>query len=163
MPASYETTTNQRLFFPGLGGFYSLMAPVAYAILRVGVGISLFTHGWPKITHSAHGKQLDPFSAVVNLINNFLHLPYPEAWTYLVGYLEVVGGLALALGLLTRIFASALAIELAVVTCIIWPLGGFAWMNPGAEYAFVLGLILLYISFAGGGRFSVDRLFGREV
>lgn len=152
-----------RLVLPKLADFYAVMQPLTYAVLRAGVGIALFTHGWPKITHTAHGRTADPLAATAGLVKNFLHLPYPEFWAYFIGYLETIGGIALACGFLTRFLAPAFAIQLGIITCIVWFLGGFVWNNPGAEYPFVLGLVLLYISFAGGGRFSVDRLIGKEL
>jgi putative oxidoreductase len=39
-----------------------------------------------------------------------------------------------------------------------WP-----WIDRGIEYPVMLGFVALFISFRGGGPFSLDRLIGTEL
>ena len=81
---------------------------------------------------------------------------------YLVIFVEVIGGLCIALGLFTRFFAAAAAIRLLVVTFVHWP-QGFGWANRGYEYPLFWGLILFAIALRGGGPYSLDRRIGKEL
>ena len=55
--------------------------------------------------------------------------------TFLV---EGLGGIGILLGLFTRFFAAAVAIEMLVIFCIYWHTG-FSWLNRGYEYALLWG------------------------
>ena len=127
--------------------------------LRIGFGLTLFTHGLPKVTGGGHGAVADPFSSVMNLVGNKLHLPFPLVIAYCVTALESAGALCLAAGFLTRIVAPMIAVEMAVICFIHFPV--FNWLDRGLEYALVMGLVALHISMRGGGTFSVDRWLGR--
>jgi putative oxidoreductase len=39
----------------------------------------------------------------------------------------------------------------------------YPWIDRGFEYPLILGFVALMISIHGGGKWSVDRLIGREV
>ena len=39
---------------------------------------------------------------------------------------------------------------------------GYFWTSKGYEYALLWWLLFLAIFFRGGGRYSVDRLIGKE-
>ena len=68
----------------------------------------------------------------------------------------------IALGLFTRFFAAAAAIQLLVITFIHLP-QGFGWTTRGYEYPLLWGLILFAIALRGGGPYSLDRKIGREL
>jgi putative oxidoreductase len=76
--------------------------------------------------------------------------------------LEFFGALMLAAGLLTRPVAVAMAIEMAVITFRIHFGAGFFWADHGYEFALMLMLMCLAFAAGGGGRYSLDRLIGRE-
>ncbi len=40
---------------------------------------------------------------------------------------------------------------------------GFYWNNLGFEYPLFWALVVLHFLVRGGGRFSLDRLIGREI
>jgi putative oxidoreductase len=84
-------------------------------------------------------------------------------WAYFLLFIEVVGPLCVALGLFTRFFAAAIAIELGVMTFVeFWP-NGFNWNHKGYEYALLWGLVFFAIALRGGGPWSLDRKIGREL
>jgi putative oxidoreductase len=86
-------------------------------------------------------------------------------FSYVIFGIELVGGICLILGLFTRFWAAATAIELAVITFgVYWP-NGFAWNVPngGAELPFLWGMMVLAVALRGGGPYSLDRSIGSEL
>jgi len=77
--------------------------------------------------------------------------------------IEFAGGIAITLGLFTRLFAAAVAIEMGFL---VWPHywdNGFSWLNRGYEYVLLWGLASLAIALRGGGPYSLDRKLGLEL
>lgn len=67
----------------------------------------------------------------------------------------------LALGLFTRVAAAAIAIEMSVISfAVLYP--HWDWGRHGMEYTVFMGLVALGIFLAGGGRYSLDGIIGRE-
>ena len=84
------------------------------------------------------------------------------AAAYAVFFLETVGAVMIILGLFTRFFAAALAVEFAIITFVAhWP--GFAAGRGGWEYPLFWGLILFAVALRGGGPYSLDRKLGWEL
>jgi putative oxidoreductase len=149
------------LIFPGLAPFYESVRPLTYALLRAAFGLTIVTHGLPKLTGSAHGSMADPMAGSINLMTNVLHLPFAPQFAMFVALLETFGGLAVALGFATRIFAPMLAIQMAFICIAIGPT--YPWIDRGFEYPLILGFVALLIFIHGGGSWSADRLIGREI
>jgi putative oxidoreductase len=84
------------------------------------------------------------------------------AWVWGGLAIEFVGGIALVLGLFTRFWAAAAAIELAIISVLYWN-NGFAWLNRGYEYTLLWGLCCFAIALRGGGPYSLDRKLGTEL
>lgn len=156
-----DPVASRQLLFPALRRIYDLANPLSYALLRVAFGVILFTHGWPKILGGAHGTMANPFASSVNFITNTLHFPAPLLFGYFVVLLESAGAAMLAAGLLTRLIAPMVAIEMAMICYILSP--KWAWIDRGIEYPLLMGFLALHIAFRGGGKFSLDRLIGREL
>lgn len=75
-------------------------------------------------------------------------------------FFDFIGGLRIALGLFTRVFAAAAAIEMAIICfTIFWPRSGY----HGAEYVFYWGIVLFSLALRGGGPYSLDRRIGQEL
>lgn len=142
------------LIIPALGPLYRCLSPISYTMIRVVAGLLLIPHGWPKLFGGA-AEGSAAFFAKVGLEPA---LPL----VYLVGITEVFGGLCLALGFLTRPAAVAVAIFMAVAAFHVhWP-NGLLWIKGGFEYPLFWGIVALAIAIRGGGKWSVDRLIGRE-
>jgi putative oxidoreductase len=77
--------------------------------------------------------------------------------------IEFVGGICIALGLFTRFFAAAAAIEMAVLTFYIYWANGYSWTARGYEFTLLWGVVLFAIALRGGGPLSLDRKIGREL
>ncbi|MGC1901047.1 MAG: DoxX family protein, partial [Pseudolabrys sp.] len=86
----------------------------------------------------------------------------PAPWFWAALFTETLAGIALILGLFTRFFAAAAAIELLIITAIYWH-NGFSWLRQGYEYTLLWGWICFAIALRGGGPYSVDRAIGKEL
>lgn len=140
-----------RLLIPPLIGIYRRFSPVVWALLRVAAGVGLVIHGYPKI--------MDPM-ANIGMVESLGFHP-GTFWSPALAATEFFGGLLLALGLLTRPAAFAVAISLGVTIYFHWIVKGEGYM--GAEKSLLWTLICLFFAVHGGGRISLDRLIGREL
>jgi putative oxidoreductase len=163
----YDTSGNDghdavpRLLIPALAPFYDHGRTIAYVLLRIAFGLTIFTHGLPKLTGSPHGSMADPMGGSTNLIENVLQMPFAPQLAMLVALLETFGGLAVAAGLATRLFAPMLAVQMAAICFALGPT--YPWIDRGIEYPIILGFIALLIAMHGSVAWSVDRLIGREL
>lgn len=118
-------------------------------ILRLGVGLSLaFAHGLGK---------LPPKPGFVDGVAE-MGFPLPALFAWAAGLSEFVGGLLLALGLLTRPAAFFVACTMAVAFFIRHGDDPFA----DAEKALVYLVVALALMVAGAGRYALDRFLRRE-
>jgi putative oxidoreductase len=150
-----------RLLIPALGPFYAATTPIASALLRAAFGLTIVTHGVPKLLGTAHGSMADPMAGSTGLIGTVLNLPFAPQFAVFVALLETFGGLAVAAGFATRLFAPMLAVQMAVICLALGPT--YPWIDRGVEYPLILGFIALWIALQGGGRWSVDRFLGRQL
>jgi len=150
-----------RLLIPALAPFYRHTKPLAYALVRVAFGLTIVTHGIPKLLGMPHGSMADPMAGSINLIANVLELPFAPQLAMFVALLETFGGLAVALGLGTRLFAPMLAVQMVFISLALGPT--YPWIDRGIEYPLMLACNALLISIHGGGAYSIDRRIGREL
>jgi putative oxidoreductase len=144
-----------KLLYPGLGDFYKTWSPIAYTIVRVVVGIIMIMHVIPKLNNGP--------AAVAGAFSRNYGLEPGILFAYAAIFLESVGGACLILGLFTRFFAAALAIEMLIAMFAAhWP-KGFSVGAGGYEYVLLLGVVLFAIALRGGGPYSVDRQIGKEL
>lgn len=142
-----------RLLFPGLKRFYDFAVPLSWLVIRMATGWLLIVHGWGKVTRGA-----TPY------IKPFKDLGFDPAlpWVYSALMIEFVGGIAIFVGLFTRFFAAAAAIELLIITVLYWN-NGFSWLNRGYEFTLLWGLVCFAIALRGGGPYSLDRKLGIQL
>ena len=88
---------------------------------------------------------------------------YPGvAWAWCSTIVEVSAGICITLGLFTRFFAAAAAIEMAIIT-IVYLKNGFSWLGRGSKFTLMWGLICLAIALRGSGPCSLDRKLGVQL
>ena len=151
-----EDAANRRLVVPQLGRIYRRLAPVSYSFMRFCTGAVLVPHGVQKFF-------LGGAAATAKAALSGLGPDLSLALAYVTGGVELVGGGLLAVGLLTRLAALSIVVEMAVIVFVIlWP-NGYFWTNRGFEYALLWGLLAVACFFHGGGDYSVDRLLPREL
>ena len=142
-----------KLLIPALKPFYDFVEPLSWLLIRLTVGLMILPHGIPKAmvgvaatAAATFGKRgMDP----------------SEPLALVIILLETLGGVCVALGLFTRFFAAAIAIEMAVISWVYFP--KYGWTGPGYEYAMMWGLIMFAIALRGGGPWSLDRKLGKEL
>ena len=144
-----------KLLYPGLAGFYSSAGPYAYTACRVVVGIMFLMHVWGKFNAGA------PAIAANVMAKNGLEPAL--MWAYVIMFFESVGGACLIVGLFTRFFAAALAIEMLVALLVVHLPKGYAAGGGGYEYVLLIGVVCFAIAIRGGGPISVDRQIGKEL
>ena len=144
-----------KLLYPGLAGFYESWRDIAYTVVRVVIGYNLFMHGWVKVT--------GPGLAGVSAFMAKNGLEPASAFAAAAMFLETVGALCIIIGLFTRFFAAALAIEMLIAFLVVKLKVGFSVSQGGYEYDLLLGIVMFFIAIRGGGPYSVDRLIGREL
>lgn len=114
--------------------------PVFLSILRIVVALVFIQHGMQK----------------------FFGFPAPApaslpALAFAQGLLESVGGMILLLGAYTRLIAFILSGDMAVAYFMVHaPNSMYPLVNKG-DLAVVLCFVFLYLFFAGGGAWSLDR------
>jgi putative oxidoreductase len=132
-----------------LGKTTPTSADVGLLLLRLGFGASMAAaHGWRKM--------LDVSSFATSVAK--LGLPAPTALALAAAASESLGGVLLALGLLTRVAASSLLATMAVAAFVVHARDPFA----RKELALAYGAVALALAVAGPGRFSLDALLGRS-
>jgi putative oxidoreductase len=149
------TRGETRLIFPGLSDFYASWQDISYTLVRVIMGYILFMHGWVKVTGPGL-TGVTGYMAKNNLVPG-------SAFAGAAIFLETVGAVCLIVGLFTRFFAAALAIEIAIAFLVVHMSKGFAVSQGGFEYVLLLGIVLFAIAIRGGGPYSVDRMIGKEL
>ncbi|MGB9318141.1 MAG: DoxX family protein, partial [Pseudolabrys sp.] len=107
-----------KLVFPGLADFYVSWREIAFTLVRVSTGYILFMHGWAKITGPGHAG-VSGMMAKNNLVPG-------GAFAGAAMFLETVGALCIIIGLFTRFFAAAIAIEMAIAFLVVHMSKGFA-------------------------------------
>jgi putative oxidoreductase len=140
----------KALSLPGTGRHASL-APL---ILRVVTGLVMFAHGYQKLTRPG-GAESFGRDALAGL-----GVPEPVLMGYVVTFTELIGGGLLIVGLLSRLAALALTVDLTLAIVLvkldvglIAPKGGGA----GAELDLALIAGFLAIVLLGPGSLSLDR------
>jgi putative oxidoreductase len=147
--------SDTRLLFPGLAGFYASWTEITYALVRVIIGYILFMHGWGKVT----GAGLAGISGYMAKQGLDPGVVFAAA----AMFFETIGGLCVAIGLFTRFFAAALAIEMGTAFLTVHVSHGFAAGKGGFEYVLLLGIVLFSIAIRGGGPYSIDAKIGKEL
>ena len=129
--------------------FLRRLAPLGPLFLRLCVGFVMAAHGWSKYS-----------GGVENVAGFFGTLGIPQApiMAWVVTVVELVGGVCIMFGLLTRFWALLFA---GVMVTVILVAKGIA---VPSEYEFELALLggALALAFGGPGGAALDRMLGIE-
>ncbi|MFH0806696.1 MAG: DoxX family protein [Candidatus Brennerbacteria bacterium] len=119
----------------------------ALLILRVALGVILVAHGYPKF------RDLKGTAAWMGSVG----LRPGIAFALVAAVLEVFGGLALIMGLLTQLVAVLVAVQLLVAMLKVnWTKG----LVGGYEFDLILFAAAALLATTGGGLFGLDSTFG---
>ncbi|KGY12680.1 DoxD-like family protein [Vibrio tubiashii] len=134
-------------------------AKISPLLLRVPVGIVLAAHGAQKLFGWFGGYGLEAtgqWMASIGLGPGYL-------MALLAGSAEFFGGIALAIGLLTRPAAAVSAFTMLIALFSVHAQNGLFLSNNGYEYALILLAATTALVFQGGGRFSADNALARSL
>jgi len=122
--------------------------------LRLALAVVMIAHGAQKVLGSWGGPG---FKAFTSGNTPFAFMKPAWLWLGMAALSELVGGVLVGLGFLTRVGAFFIGcVMLTAVAGVHWPNGLFA-ANRGYEYPMILLAIALTLLIAGGGQASVDR------
>jgi len=155
---SLAVSSDTKPIVPSLAAVTGALSPFAEPALRVLAGLMLVPHGAQKLFGAFGGYGVE---ATGQFFATKLGLPAPLA--LVAGVIEVFGGIALALGLLTRLAAILVVGLMAVAILAVHLPAGYFWTAGGFEYPLLWGAVALYFAVRGGGRVSLDGLIGREI
>lgn len=127
------------------------------AFLRVVLGFILMYHGYLKLFVPGVFKNTVGFMAALNI-------PLPLYSGLLISVLEFAGGIFLILGMVTKLTAALLFIEMLVAFFKVHLKNGLVISGAAYGYEFVLLMIaaLLIILVNGAGKLSVGKLFKKK-
>ena len=121
-------------------------ADPVYCLMRLVVGLLFACHGGQKILG------FPPVQKAMSL----------DTLGTIGAYIELIGGLLIALGLFTRIAAFIACGMMAVAYFMVHAKGGFFPIINRGEPAVFYCFVFLFIFFYGAGRFSLDALIWKR-
>jgi putative oxidoreductase len=126
-----------------------------YALLpaRIGIGAIFLFHGIQKFTTGISGvtKSFESYG-----------VPLPGLTAPGVAALEVVGGVALILGVALPVFGTLLALDMIGAIVFVHGANGFTVGEGGFEFVLALAAGSLAVGFSGGGAFAVDGMLSQR-
>ena len=122
--------------------------------VRLALAAVFIAHGSQKVLGSFNGPGFKTFTAG-NTPFGFMRPTW--LWLGAAALSELLGGILVGLGFLTRIGAFLIAcVMLTAIIGVHWP-GGFFAGNRGFEYPMSLLAMTVALLIAGGGQLSVDK------
>jgi putative oxidoreductase len=127
----------------------SRLAPYAALVLRLALGVMLLAHA---------GLKVFVFTPA-GTVKFFASLGLPEWFAYFIIALEVVGGIALILGVLARWFALVIAGELVGTIVLVHGAKGWLFSNAGGgwEYPAFVAATAVALALLGDGAYALLR------
>jgi putative oxidoreductase len=117
--------------------------------IRILVGVALVAHGWPKL------------SDIVGTQGFFASIGLPAELAIAIALLEVIGGIVILLGILTRVAAGLVILEMIGTTLDVKISKGFV---GGFELDLLIMAICVALFIMGPGRISIEcDILKREI
>ncbi|GAB4217179.1 MAG: DoxX family protein [Roseiflexaceae bacterium] len=126
---------------------------IGITVLRIIVGIVFAAHGWQKLGNGVEGT--------AGFFGS-LGVPLPAVAAVVVIALELLGGIALILGLGTRYVAPLLAFTMLVAMLLVHLPNGFFAQQGGVEFVLTLFGASVALALTGSGAYALDDLVFRR-
>ncbi|MCC7349872.1 MAG: DoxX family protein [Phycisphaerales bacterium] len=125
-------------------------------LIRLVLAAVFIFHGGQKLFGLFEGHGLQATTKFMEGLN----IPMPAVSAVVVGIVEFFGGIALAMGLLTRLFAFMIAFDMTIAILKVHH-GSFG-LPSGMEFVLMLGVTSLGLALIGPGRISLDHAIFRK-
>lgn len=130
------------------------LSTIGLTALRIATGFIFAAHGWQKYSQFTIAGTQGAFAE--------MGVPMATVVAPVIATLELFGGIALILGLLSRPIAALLALTMLGALVLVHAPAGVFLADNGYELVLILGAAALSIALIGPGRISVDHaLFTR--
>ena len=120
---------------------------LALLLVRIGLGLVFMVHGYIKLSETA------------GMIGFFSSLHLGAVWVYLVGWTELLAGLAVLLGIFSRFGSILLTTVMTVVILRVKLHSGFS----NSELEILLLLCSVAIALAGPGQYTVKSILNTKI
>jgi putative oxidoreductase len=122
---------------------FCLNRSLGLLLIRLAVALVFFMHGWSKVNN---------IPGVEGMMTGF---GFPAGTGMFIAWLEVIGGLSMALGVLPRVFGVVFGIQMIVAYFLT---GGFGSAYQRHELEIVLILLSFGIALTGSGKYSIMKM-----
>jgi len=123
--------------------------------IRLACAAVFIAHGSQKVLGAFGGPGFKAFTAGET---PFTFMQPAWVWLGAAALSELVGGILIGLGFLTRVGAFFLMCTMLTALRVHWP--NFFASNRGYEYPLALAALALSLLISGGGMLSIDRALG---
>ncbi|HEY4217444.1 MAG TPA: DoxX family protein [Gemmatimonadaceae bacterium] len=121
----------------------------ALLVIRIALGIIMIAHGYQKVFTMGLGAVTGGFTQ--------MGVPMPAMTAPIIAFVELLGGCAVLIGLLTRLASLGLAIDMLGAITFVHFKNGF-FLPTGFEYPMALLFIAIALTLAGPGEYSIDAM-----
>jgi len=142
-----------------LSKYVSGYKDMAWLLLRLVVGITFVMHGSQKLFGAFNGPGVQGFAGFLGSLG----VPAPILFSWIVSLVEFFGGLALILGIFTRLFALLISVDMTVALLLVHVKNGFFAGAGGFELVLLLLASALALATHGAGKWSVEDMMKKEL
>jgi len=135
--------------------FSEIVQEFGYLILRIGLGIMIALHGYPKIAGG-----MERWEALGGAMTHLGIDFFPAFWGFMAASAEFFGGIFLALGLFYRPAAFLLTITMIVATAM--HIGNGDPFIPSISYPLELGIVFLAMFLMGPRKWAIDNVLDKK-
>jgi len=116
---------------------------LALLLIRLSLGAIFIAHGWAKVSN------------IDGAIAMFASMGIGTMLTYVAAYTELLGGIAILLGVATRLAGGLLSVVMVVAIALVHFKNGFDMANGGYEYQLLILVCAIAIAIVGPGKYSL--------